>query len=193
MWQSISIIILVIEIILATIFLYLNFKKIKSSLVSIIFVCCSFLVSFTVYLVPYLYETITNNSFINGETNLVFDFMNLVKLSIEMFVFGLETDAVYSFTVTYPIYTFVYLLAAVIAVSATITTAIYIFRNKLVNYFKTRKLLKDEYCDILIGYSNSALKYCSKESKSIIWLSDDVTKEIIHGLHEKGICTISKN
>ena len=193
MLQTLIIIFLLVELVVGITFLVINLKKIRNGITQISFIISCFLIDFTVYLIPYVYGLISFNQPINLNTvNIVFDLLEIVMNSLKLFAFDLKMSSIYNFTLSYPLYTINYFLAALVSIVATVTTTIYIFRNKIFNYFKVKKCLKQEYCDIIINDSLSAKKYAKNNKNVAIWVDVNYSKDAIKGLQENGFVVIRK-
>ncbi|MGM9857766.1 MAG: hypothetical protein ACI311_00710 [Bacilli bacterium] len=193
MVQTLIIIFLIIELIVGITFLVINLKKIRNAFTQILFIILCFIIDFFVYLLPYIYGLVTSGQPINlNNVNIVFDLLEIIMNTIKLFAFDLKMSSIYSFTLSYPLYTINYFLAAFTSIVATITTTIYIFRNKILNYFRVKKCLKKEYCDIIITDSSSARKYAKSNSNVVIWVDLNYSKDIVKGLQEEGFKVIRK-
>ena len=100
MWNLISVILLVAELILLGSFVVGKFRNRKLN-ETFVFLGLVFVINVSLYLVPYLYGI-----FVQGkEGNRVFELMNLMERSVKLFLGSMSTGDVAEFTLKVPVFT----------------------------------------------------------------------------------------
>lgn len=188
MWDLICIILIAIEIILLDIFVITRLKK-KKLHQTIQFLVAVFICNLLLYFIPYLYSLIE----LKEESNYVLDVLAMIMDSLKLFLGDINIDFAKEFSEVTPIYTYSYLLGAVLALIGTISTALQAFNARIVNSFKVSKCLKQEYCDIVFGNDELSLKYAKKNKNTILFLDEKTTtKDDSTSLMNKGYLVIRK-
>ena len=108
-----------------------------------------------------------------------------------MFVGNPDAENVAEFANTFPLFSYAYLLGIIMALITTISTAIEVFSNSIVNSFRLAKALKQSACDIVIGNSQKALQY-AKTCNAVLLLDDGVSKDTVKELIEDGYTVLRK-
>lgn len=187
MWNLISVILLVAELILLGSFVVGKFRNRKLN-ETFVFLGLVFVINVSLYLVPYLYGI-----FVQGkEGNRVFELMNLMERSVKLFLGSMSTGDVAEFTLKVPVFTLTYLLGASLAVLTTVSTTLAAFRNSIRNGFRLAKRMKLSACDIVVGGGKKALQYAQDKENCVLLLPADTDKNTAAALMEKNYVLIRK-
>lgn len=186
MWNLISIALLIVEAVMLASFTVARFRNKKLN-ETMIFLGLVFVINVALYLIPYIYSILEGY-----RGNYVFDLMNLFERSVKLFLGGMDTGAVSDFTIAFPVFTFTYLLGAVLALLATVSTTVIAFGNSIRNGFRLSARLKAEACDFVKGSGVSALQYAKGNDNCVLLLGADADKNAAAALMEKGYVVLRK-
>ena len=187
MWSTAVISILIIEVILLASFTIGKFRKFRLNETAL-FIGSVFVLSYVLHLIPFLHslsEPYTKSDIILGS-------LACIRSAIKMFVGESNVEAVEAFTTAFPLFSVDYALGVVIALFATISTAIEAFGDSIINGFRLKKVLKESSCDIVIGNSPTALKY-AKACNAVLLLDDGVSKNSSKELIESGYIVLRRS
>lgn len=187
MWNILSIIILMVEILLLLSFIIGRFQKKKLNETAV-FLAVVFVVNLALNLVPYLYNVIE----LGEEVNHVFALFGCVMSSIHMFIGEGDGESAAAFASVVPLFSYAYLLAVVVSLMATISAAVEAFGNTVRNGIRLAKALKKASCDLVIGNSPNALQY-AKTCNAVLLLDDSVGKEAAVELMEDGYTVLRRS
>lgn len=188
MWNIISIIVLVLELLLLVghIIGRLCHKKINET---VQFLALVFLMNLALYLVPYLYQVIE----LGNRDNFIFGILECITGSIKLFVGDVKTSEVASFALTAPAYSYAYLAGTLLALIATVSAVVEAFSGTLINRARLSKSLNKDTCDLVVGNSSMALCYARQYPNSVLLLPDDVSREATVALIEDGYVVLRRN
>lgn len=182
MWISAIAVIFAVEIILLVSFIIGRVCKRKFN-ETVPFLAAVFVLSLALHIVPYIHG--------GAEGNRVFGLMGCFMASMGMFVGQASPDMVAGFAEVYPLYSYVYLLGACMALLATVSTAVEAFHDKIRNAFRLRKALKQANCDLVVGCSPDGLEY-AKTCNAVLLLDDTVSKDTVAERMEEGFVILRK-
>ncbi|MBQ4563654.1 MAG: hypothetical protein IJA58_04130 [Lachnospiraceae bacterium] len=184
MWTEISILLMIIEIVLLTVFVIakLNRKKLNEKF---LFLGAVFMINLALYLVPYLHRIWE----LREESNYPLDILECIVSAVKLFLGDVKTEGVAGFAKTVPVFTLVYVLGVVLALLTTISTAVEIFNQTLRNHFRLSKALNQSCCDIILGDSKRALQY-AKDGAAVLLLDENTNKNRVVGLIEAGYAVL---
>lgn len=186
MWNIISILILIIEALMLIGVIVGRFKKRRLNETAL-FIAIVIVVNYSLHLVPYLYSVLV----LGEKSNFILGLLDCLGSSIKLFVGEANVEAVAEFTGVFAHFSIAYTLGVVIALLTTISTAIEVFSNSIVNGFRLTKALNKESCDIVVGNIAKALHY-AKTCNAILLLDDGVEKETVKELIEDGYAVLRK-
>lgn len=186
MWDLICIVLLIVEAVMLASFTIARFRKKKLN-ETVIFLGLVFVINVALYLIPYIYAIAEGY-----RGNYVFDLMNLFERSMKLFLGGMDTGAVSDFTIAYPVFTFTYLLGAVLALLATVSTTVVAFGNSIRNGFQLSGRLKAPVCDFVKGCGESAQQYARENNGCVLLLGANADKNTAAALMEKGFVVLRK-
>ena len=175
-----------VEIVLLLSFVIGRLQKRKLNETAV-FMAFVFMVNLAMNLVPYLYNVIV----LDDPGNPVFEVFGCVMASVHMFIGEGGGESAVAFSEIVPLFAYVYMLAVAISLMATISTAIEAFGNKIRNYLRRKKALKQTVCDIVVGNSAKALRY-AKTCNAVLLLDDNVSKDTVVELIEDGYVILHK-
>ena len=187
MWNTISILILIIEAVLLFGFIIGRFQKRRLNETAL-FIGVLIVVNYSLHLVPFLYGVLE----LGQESNVILGMLDCLGATIKLFVGEANVEAVSGFAEAFPHFSVAYTLGVVIALLTTISTAIEAFRNSITNGFRLAKSLKKDSCDIVVGNSAKALHY-AKTCNAVLLLDDGVEKETVKELIEDGYAVLRKS
>lgn len=184
MWNTISVLLLFIELALLAGFVIGKFRQKKLN-ETFLFLGLVFLINLALYLVPYLYSVIV----LKEEGNWVLEVLNRIMGAIQLFLGNVETDAVADFAEAVPVFAYTYIVGALLALLATVSAAVEAFSHTLINSFRLSHALKQDVCDIVVGSGAMAQHYVKNNPNTVILLDNSVEKNTAVALMEKG-CTV---
>ncbi|MBQ2676417.1 MAG: hypothetical protein IJF54_03315, partial [Clostridia bacterium] len=186
MWYIISVLILIVEILLLVGFVIGRFKK-KQINETVVFIATVFVVNFSMHLLPFLYNVIE----LGEQTNIPFGLLGCFGSAMMLFVGEPNVEAVAGFANVFTVFAVAYVLGVLIALLTTISTAIEVFSNTIINGFRVAKALKKESCDIVVGNSPKALHY-AKTCNTVLLIDDSISKDCVKELIGDGYAVLHK-
>ena len=186
MWNIISVLILIVEILLLVGFVIGRFKK-KQINETVVFIATVFVVNFSMHLLPFLYNVIE----LGEQTNIPFGLLGCFGSAMMLFVGEPNVEAVAGFANVFTVFAVAYVLGVLIALLTTISTAIEVFSNTIINGFRVAKALKKESCDIVVGNSPKALHY-AKTCNTVLLIDDSISKDCVKELIGDGYAVLHK-
>ena len=186
MWNIISVLILIVEVLLLVGFVIGRFKK-KQLNETVMFIATVFVINFSLHLLPFLYNIVK----LGEETNIPFGLLGCFGSAMMLFVGEPNVEAVAGFADTFTVFAVAYVLGVLIALLTTISTAIETLSNSIVNAFRLAKALRQGGCDIVIGNSSKALRY-AQSGNAVLLIDDGVEKDSVKELIEDGYAVLKK-
>lgn len=180
MWNELSVLLLAIQLLMLMGFVIGRFRKKKLN-ETFVFLGLVFACNLALYVLPYLHSVIV----LGHQGNYAFDILKCIMGAVKLFMGEVETEAVADFAQVVPSFTYTYLIGALLALLATITTAVETFSNSIINSFRVAKCLKAPVCDLVLGNSSAALQY-AKNGQAVLLLDDGISKAAVVELMEKG-------
>ena len=145
MWNIVTVLLMAVEIVLLLSFVIGRLQKRKLNETAV-FMAFVFMVNLAMNLVPYLYNVIV----LDDPGNPVFEVFGCVMASVHMFIGEGGGESAVAFSEIVPLFAYVYMLAVAISLMATISTAIEAFGNKIRNYLRRKKALKQTVWDFCL-------------------------------------------
>ncbi len=182
MWEILNISLLFAEIILATVGIFFIARK-NNPLKTVIFIGLIFFLNTAIHTVASIYA---------NEKNIILCLFDSFTAAVKAFVCDTQTDIVKEYTVSFPIYTYIYSAGITLAVITSSAAVIGAFGTKLLNTFKVARALGQKTCDIITGCSAEALSYAKTYKNSIIALSENTEKSVANDLIGSGYTVIRR-
>lgn len=187
MWNHISIVLIIIELALLVWFIISRILK-KRINETIIFLVLVFIVDLALNLMPFLYNAIE----LKAPCNYPLEALDCLIHTTNLFIGKTDIDKIADFANTFPAYTYAYALGVLMAVSATISTAVEAFRNIIKNSFSLSRRLKATVCDLVLGNSEASLRY-ARNSKSVLILDSSTGKDTATNLMKEGYTVLHRD
>lgn len=187
MWTGLSIFLLVLELLVIGLFIVGRIRKKKLS-ETLPFLGMVFVVNFLLNLLPMLY----NRLVLQAQSNIFLDLFDCIMNTVQMFLGEAESSAAADFAEAVPLFSFVFLLGACIALLATISTALVAFHNTLRNGLLLARMRKKPACDIVLGCGEAAKAY-ARDRAAILMLGDDIDRDTALALMEDGYAVLRRN
>ena len=188
MFLNIGYFILIIQILLTINFVYyiLKSKNIKSRLGFYFLIV--FLLNFIVYFIPVTYVMLEKNY----ELNILLQVIKNIIFSIQLFLFNVNfTEYFERLAGVYNIYSMVFTMEILLSLLVTVTTAINLLKDTVINAFKLINVNRSNNIDIVLGDNEIELNYAKTSSNAIVWLSD-ASRSKVNDLIEEGYTVINK-
>ena len=188
MFLNIGYFILIIQILLIINFVYyiLKSKNIKSRLGFYFLIV--FLLNFIVYFIPVIYVMLEKNY----DLNILLQFIKTIIFSIQLFLFNVNfTEYFERLAGVYNIYSMVFTMEILLSLLVTVTTAINLLKDTVINAFKLINVNRSNNIDIVLGDNEIELNYAKTSSNAIVWLSD-ASRSKVNDLIEEGYTVINK-
>lgn len=188
MWHNLCTILLVFEIFVAFLFIVNVIKNNKKTIKLFFFFIISLMINYLIYIIPVLYlqevDAVPINLFLEAIKTLIY--------SIQVFVFNVHfTNYIETFAYNFPIFSVNFTIGISLAIGLTITAAINVLKETIINYYRKWKALNKSSCDIVFGIGDIELNYIKSSSNCVIWLEDE-SKNIVNDLIEQGYIVINK-
>lgn len=187
MWEMLTILILVIEIILLGVFAIGRLRKRKLNETAL-FVALVFVLSYSLYAVPFLHRAMV----LEPDSDYILGLMDCISPTLKLFVGEAKVDGVEDFAKAVPMFSTVYLLGAILAALATISAAEQVFRNTIRNSFRLNQAMKKDACDIIVGHTPRVLHY-AQSCNAVLLLDDSVSKDRAVELIKEGYVVLRKS
>lgn len=161
-YTTLSIIILVVEVLLLGYFCYRTYylKKVINKKVVGYF--------FPLFLVVYALN-LMGTYFMNGMIT-AYDLINLISKALKAFAFEINEESIRMLADVNDIYFISTIIAHIMAGITTVTAVLGIFRRHIINAILVKKVLNSD-CDIVIGESLDSIEYAKNNKNTIIWCS----------------------
>ena len=188
MFLNIGYFIFLIQILLTINFVYyiLKSKNIKSRLGFYFLIV--FLLNFIVYFIPVIYVMLEKNY----EINILLQVIKTIIFSIQLFLFNVNfTEYFESLAGVYNIYSMVFTMEILLSLLVTVTTAINLLKDTVINAFKLINVNRSNNIDIVLGDNEIELNYAKTSSNAIVWLND-ASRSKVNDLIEEGYTVINK-
>lgn len=183
MWDSIIIIILILQILLIGYLVYLCLKKQRKIIQTIAYFGMIFIINFAIYLIALINEV---------KDRSMFDVFLCALNSLKTFIFDADVfDYNLSFASKYNMYFAIYGLGIFMGAAMTLFTAVDTFKYFFINKIRLHKYINCS-CDILIGNLELSKKYIKNSPNSILWLDSVSDKEEINSLITEGYVVVNK-
>ena len=182
MWEILNSSLILIEIILAAVGIFFIVRK-NNPLKTVVFIGLVFLLNTTIHTVASIYA---------NEKNIILCLFDSFAAAVKAFVCDTQTDIVKEYTVSFPIYTYIYSAGITLAVITSSAAVIGAFGTKILNTFKVARILNQTTCDIITGCSAEALNYAKTYKNSIIALSENTEKSVANDLIVSGYTVIRR-
>ena len=188
MFLNIGYFILIIQILLIINFIYyiLKSKNIKSRLG--FYFLTVFILNFIVYFIPVIYVVLEHNF----NLNILLQVIKTIIFSIQLFLFNVNfTEYFERLADVYNIYSMVFTLEILLSLLVTVTTAINLLKDTVINAIKLIKINRSNNIDIILGDNEIELNYAKTSSNAIVWLND-ASRSKVNNLIEEGYVVINK-
>ena len=188
MFLNIGYFILIIQILLIINFVYyiLKSKNIKSRLGFYFLIV--FLLNFIVYFIPVIYVMLEKRY----DLNILLQVIKTIIFSIQLFLFNVNfTEYFERLAGVYNIYSMVFTMEILLSLLVTVTTAINLLKDTVINAFKLINVNRSNNIDIVLGDNEIELNYAKTSSNAIVWLSD-ASRSKVNDLIEEGYTVINK-
>jgi len=187
MWETINQTLLIVEIILAAIGILFVRKK-KNAIKTFVFMGLLFILDFTIYIVPALYDKL-----VLGESrSFLFYLSDIFPASLKLLAGDGSTGMVDGYAAVFPLYSYIFIAGLLLSLISTSYVAISVFGYKILNVFKTANTKSLKSCDIITGNSDEALNYAKAYKNTIIALSKDTDKSVANELISSGYTVIRR-
>jgi len=187
-WQTINILMLLSEIALILVGALVVLRK-NNAGKTFFFVCGVFVLNLVLYNIPWIY----NISELGKEENAVLNILESVSATIKQFVGEVRVEEIADYAKVFPLYTVVFFIGTALALISTFGAAIGLFGKEILNYRRCRRIMEGDFCDIVIGNSQTALGYAKQNPNCVLLLYDNVDKEYKKSLIETGYVILRKN
>ncbi|MBO5656713.1 MAG: hypothetical protein J6R94_00835, partial [Agathobacter sp.] len=187
MFQSISILLLVIELaLLAWCIISKNQQKRRKE--KFLYLALVFVITLTLQVVPYLYKVAMQSY----DANYILELLSCVIDAIKMFIGDIEIKNQIDMAQEIPVFAVTYLFGVILALHFTISTALEFFRHSIRNYFRIMSAMNRGVCDIVVGKGEKALTYAKDHAAVLLLSPDDVDKDTAINLMKSGYMVLRR-
>ncbi len=186
MWTIISICLLIVELTVGVLFALQYIRK-RSVYKTVLFVAVVFVINFALYFVPYLYGQL------QGEKSIVaYEIFGVIGKAIKLFAFDVSAGDVTAFSETYPVFIATYSVGVLLAMSATILTAVTAFYSGIVRAIRVHRIFKQKSCDIVLGSLEKSMEYAQSHTNTVLLLTEDTERAEVKTLTESGYAVLRR-
>ena len=126
------------------------------------------------------------------DLNILLQVIKTVIFSIQLFLFNVNfTEYFERLAGVYNIYSMVFTMEILLSLLVTVTTAINLLKDTVINAFKLINVNRSNNIDIILGDNEIELNYAKTSSNAIVWLSD-ASRSKVNDLIEEGYTVINK-
>jgi len=189
-WDTVNILLIVFEVLFfAAGIWYISVSGKRNRITDGFMFATTVLLNLIVYLLPVIYIQYTA-----PETHsLVLSLVGCVSATIKQMVGECNIEQVSSYALAFPLYIYAYGGAAALAIITSFLAVITLWGARVKNAYRVRKLLNGTgYCDVVIGCSESAVKYAENNKKCVILADSANDKEVLNGLMRSGYAVIMR-
>ena len=180
MWHSISLLLLIGELLLLIGFVIGRMVK-KRVQETVWFPIAVFAINLASHAVPFFYDVLV----LEQPRHYILGLLNCFGAALQVFFGQFNAESASAFAEAVPLFAVVYPLGVGMAVLATVSTAIELFSRTVRNRFRLSKALRNASCDIVVGHSEDALTY-AKNAAAVVLLDDSVSRESATALMDDG-------
>ena len=155
-----------------------------------VFIVLVLAVNMSLYLIPFLYKIASPKD--GQKYSIILGLLDAFNMGLESFVGKINADKVEDFALACPLFAPAYLFGVGMAVWATVSNALGLFRKTLKNRRKLKNTLRQPSCDLVLGSSSKALKY-AKTNNAIVLPEERADTETINRLIRDGYTVLRRS
>lgn len=188
MWTVICYVLLAVECFVLACVILGRIQK-KQFHQSFLFLAVSFCINLTLNFIPYFYRLIEQKA----ESNYALDILDCFTNAFQLFVGISNTESVTKIARDIPVFTYVFLLGALLALWATVSATIEAFGRSLQNSFRLRRAMKQSNCDVVLGHGEKSRVFAKGSRQTVLLVPEDIERPIYVSLMEQGFVVLRRN